>query len=128
MKKDKYSPARKWDFTFNCMICGNKCFASESHLLDTYTGRGGLRVCSECNDPIDYGIVPYKIPAEKSTSWSADAMNSANPDDIETDYGPWDYINFDPMGTAPILASGTQNQWENLNIKKWEEWTTLWGS
>lgn len=62
---NKYTPNRLHDHIIMCDICGNPTWYSEAVKLTTYTGRGGCLVCPKDADPIDYGLVPYKIPAER---------------------------------------------------------------
>jgi hypothetical protein len=67
---DRFSPGRLGDWVVFCDICGQKCYASETSKLSTYTGRGGLIVCKNDKDKIDYGLVPYNVPAEKNIPWT----------------------------------------------------------
>lgn len=87
---DKY---RSGDWYVYCDICGRKLKASESVRLDTYTGRGGLIVCKQDADRIDYGTVPYKIPTEQNIPWArinhTDTTNSSpivNMEDMALEY------------------------------------------
>ena len=87
---DRFNNARsrRGDWVFFCDICGQKYYGSEAIKLSTYTGRGGLIVCSNDADKIDYGLVPYKIPAQKSIPWArpgtTNVSNGADPIDVET--------------------------------------------
>lgn len=76
------------DWVVYCDICGQKCYASETSRLSTYTGRGGLIVCKNDVDKIDYGLVPYKIPTEQNIPWSrvnhTNVDNAVEPLDLET--------------------------------------------
>lgn len=125
---DKFDGYRHGNWTFNCQICGQKAWASESRKLNVYTGRGGLRVCLECADPIDYGTVPYKIPAERPVQWSSDLMNTGSESSIPTKFTPFNYTIFDPMGTSPSVASSAKLSWDMLNIATWDTWTVPWGT
>lgn len=66
----RFSPGRRGDWVVFCDICGQKCYASEASKLSTYTGRGGLIVCPKDVDKIDYGLIPYRSPAEKNIPWT----------------------------------------------------------
>jgi len=50
---------REGDWFVYCDICGQRTYASKATKLSTYTGKGGLVVCSHDVDRIDYGLVPY---------------------------------------------------------------------
>lgn len=63
---NKYTSDRINDHTINCDICGTVCWYSETRTLEEDTGQGGAIVCKRHRDPVDYGLVPYKIPAEQS--------------------------------------------------------------
>lgn len=76
---DRFSPARKGDWVLFCDICGQKCYASESTKLSTYTGRGGLIVCKNDLDKVDYGLVPYKPRTERPIPYTR--INNTNTDD-----------------------------------------------
>jgi len=67
---DRFSPGRKGDWVLFCDICGQKCYASESTKLSTYTGRGGLVVCPNDVDKIDYGLIPYTPRLEKNIPYT----------------------------------------------------------
>lgn len=122
---DKFTPARLGDWVFNCQICGMKCWASESFVLDTYTGRGGLRVCPECNDPIDYGLVPYTIPAEIPVPFAIDATQAANPESIYQQYPSFDPGLFD-ANTPPGLLVMLYGTWEQQDYLTWDQWNYAW--
>lgn len=62
--------SRLGDWYAFCDICGQRYFASEMTKLSEYTGKGGLIVCPNDVDEIDYGLVPYTIPTEKNIPWS----------------------------------------------------------
>lgn len=124
--KDRFSPARIGDWVMNCQICKKKLYASESFLLDTYTGKGGLRVCSDCNDPIDYGLVPYKIPAEQPIPFSFDATFAGNPNPPYPEpYKPFDIRLFDPT-TPPGVANIIYLTWDQLDQVTWGNWILPW--
>lgn len=128
---DKFTPARHGDSTFNCMICGQKAWTSEAITLDIYTGRGGLKVCRECNDPIDYGIVPYKVPAEKSVPWAIDAMYSNNPGVFNATFALQKHTSFDYSLFDPLSGNNTDSMtqgalWDQITTS-WEQWLLPWG-
>lgn len=133
MTNKKFSPARMWDYTFACDICGAKCWASEGTVLDVYTGRGGAFVCPECNDPIDYGLVPYKIPAEKPVPISRDAYYTGGtiPANLNTTV-PFDTAFLDPMSTSTSQSNAFINTvnatWDQLLYQTWDKWNVPWGS
>ena len=99
MSNSRLTPARhNGDYYFSCMICGDRCWASTARKLSTYTGRGGLIVCPECDDPIDYGLVPYTIPAEKPVPFAFDNTQAGAPySAIPTKYGTFDADIYDPF-------------------------------
>ena len=87
---DRFSPARGGNaWVAFCDICGQKYFASELRKLSQYTGRGGLMVCPNDYDEIDYGLIPYKTPTEQNLPWvrvnHTDTTNGSDPIDPETD-------------------------------------------
>jgi len=80
---DRFNHIRLGDWVVFCDLCGQKCYASEASKLSTYTGRGGLIVCPNDVDKIDYGLIPYKTPTSKSVPWTrpgdTDVSNGTNP-------------------------------------------------
>ncbi len=80
--------SRRGDWVIFCDICGQKCYASEATRLSAATGRGGLIVCPKDVDKIDYGLIPYKIPAEKNVPWTrpgdTGVPTGVTPLDLET--------------------------------------------
>jgi hypothetical protein len=62
---NKYFSGRKGHYIF-CDICGQAVYDWDITKLDQKTGRGGLLVCKNDSDIIDYGIVPYQLPIEQS--------------------------------------------------------------
>lgn len=62
---NRYTKDRLHDHPINCDLCGTSCWYSETRTLTKETGEAGAIVCRRHKDPIDYGLVPYKIPAEK---------------------------------------------------------------
>lgn len=90
----KFNPGRLGDWVLFCDICGQKCYASESTKLSTYTGRGGLIVCPNDRDKIDYGSMPYTIRAESPIPFTRiNHTNTTNGADVI------DYENTDALGT-----------------------------
>lgn len=79
---------RSGDWYVFCDICGQRCYASETGKLSAYTGRGGLIVCENDKDEVDFGLVPFTIPAEQNVPFTR--INHTNTDngtaveDIET--------------------------------------------
>lgn len=67
---DRFNKARRGEWVAFCDICGQKCYSSEMTKLSNYTGRGGLIVCKNDVDKIDYGLVPYKVPSEQPIPWA----------------------------------------------------------
>lgn len=75
----RFNPGRLGDWIVFCDICGQKYYASETTKLSTYTGRGELIVCKKDADKLDYGLVPYKPPAEQNIPWvRINHTNTAN--------------------------------------------------
>ena len=99
MIKDRFSPPRVGDYIIFCDICGAKCYASEATTLSTYTGHGGLLVCPLDVDPIDYGIVPYKIPAEQPVPTTRNNHYSSNPSSVPDVHTPFNAETTDPMSS-----------------------------
>ena len=66
-------------------ITGYKIWKSEAVKLDTYTGKGGLYThwtVAETAFNIDYGLVRYKIPAERPIPFTT--SNHPAPDEGTT--------------------------------------------
>lgn len=85
---DRFNKWKPGDWVVFCDICGQKCYASETTKLANYTGRGGLIVCKNDVDLVDYGLIPYRIPVEKNIPWTrpgdTDTTNAVAPIDPET--------------------------------------------
>lgn len=85
---DRFNPGRLGDWVIFCDICGQKCYASEASRLEANTGRGGLIVCPNDIDKIDYGLIPYKVPVERNVPWTrvnhTATSNSSDPINPET--------------------------------------------
>ncbi len=94
MNKNNYHTSKKiGDYTGFCDTCGMPFWASEGTILDTYTGLGGAWVCPTCVDPIDYGLVPFKVlpeePVRESRATTA-PTNTIDPANL-------DFTTIDPM-------------------------------
>lgn len=123
MVKGNNSPQRLGDFPFDCDICGGRYWYSESTVLGVYTGRGGCLVCRNCADPIDYGLVPYKIPAERPVPTSRTAI----PPDLNTS-PPFDTAQEDPMSTSPTYNRALNATWDTQLYQTWNMGTIPWGT
>lgn len=66
---NKYFSGRKGQYIY-CDICGQAAYIWEVTRLSLETGRGGLLVCPNDADKIDYGLIPYRIPPEKRVQYS----------------------------------------------------------
>ena len=80
---------KRGDWYVYCDICGRRYLASETTKLSNYTGRGGLVVCQDDADQIDYGLVPYTIRAERPIPWTrlnhTSVINGSPIYDLEAD-------------------------------------------
>jgi hypothetical protein len=87
---NKYFSGRRGHYIY-CDICGQACYADEATKLKPETGRGGLLVCPNDVDSIDYGLIPYVLPNERPVKWAkvnhTDVSNGAAPLDIESTSG-----------------------------------------
>lgn len=83
---NKYFSGRKGHYIF-CDICGQACYGFEAVRLDEHTGRGGCIVCPADNDKIDFGLIPFSLPAEKGIKWTRinhqNQTNGSTPLDFE---------------------------------------------
>ena len=125
-RKHRDYSARLGDYLFSCAICKCPTWASERVVLDKYTGRGGLWVCPDDADVIDYGLVPYKIPAERPVYRSQDLINSNNPEVIPETYPPFDYVDFNPLSTTPQQNAMSATSWDKQNLFTWDTWSYVW--
>lgn len=128
--KDKFQVVRHGDYVFDCNICGQRCWFSQHHILAPETGRGGCVVCPECNDPWDYGIIPYYVRAEQPVQVSRDANHTANPKAIPNDGIFVNYDKFDPTIYTPQQLNALYQPW-NLQTVAWNNWSlqiNAWGS
>jgi hypothetical protein len=118
---NKYHSGRLDDYIIFCDQCGAPCWRSEATLLKTETGSGGLLVCPRDVDPIDYGLVPYKIRPEKPVPVTRINAFNDNSNITNTYYPSTDYESFDPLSGYLITT------WENINIT-FDNWDQPWGS
>ena len=83
---------KKNDYPIDCDLCGATCWFSESTVLSKETGKGGLRVCPDDRDTVDYGLVPYKVRPEKNVP---DVRK--HQEDITSGSTVPDFTTFNPM-------------------------------
>jgi hypothetical protein len=104
---DRFDPGRLGDWIAFCDICGRKCYASETTKLASNTGKGGLVVCKYDVDKIDYGLVPYRVPVEKSPP--SVRTNHTNTDDgsptVDLESMTYNYYLASSQDGAIILSS-----------------------
>jgi len=83
---NKYFAGNKGQYIY-CDICGQCCYAFEATRLGFATGRGGLIVCPNDVDNIDYSTMPIELPTEKRPSFvrinHTETANGAAPIDYE---------------------------------------------
>lgn len=77
------------DWVVYCHICGLPCWGSEATKLGKYTGAEGAIVCPNDRDSVNYGLIGYKVPAEKSVPFVADSINSGT--DPGEEIAPFDF-------------------------------------
>ena len=93
MNKNHYKDqVRVGDYQIYCDQCGMCCWATASTNLSKETGKGGLRVCPNCVDSVDYGLIPYKVKAEAPIPDSR-----INQRDVTTGRAAVDLSTFDPL-------------------------------
>lgn len=84
---NRYFSGRKGRYIF-CDICGQACYEWEITKLKPETGRGGLIVCRNDADAIDFGLIPYTPTTERPVTWTrinhTDLTNGATPLDYDT--------------------------------------------
>lgn len=79
---NKYFSGRKGRYIF-CDMCGQAVYAHEARRLSSETGRGGLIVCPNDADAIDYGLIPYIVTTEQPLEWTRiNHRNISNGTDI----------------------------------------------
>lgn len=123
---NKFNGTNLNDHVIYCDICGCPCLYSEATVLDTYTGRGGLLVCPRDVDTIDYGLVPYVIPAEQPVDNTRINHFATNPNDVTTGFAPFDSALFDPMSYNPTDYATMGATWDQLDMVYWDTWSTIW--
>ncbi len=108
-----------------CDICGTRCWASEATKLPVETGKGGLLVCPSCVDAVDYGTVPYKIPAERPVPTVRDAIST-----YSQTYDPFDADTTNPMTNRDLPPAAEPEEdagtWSELQTVAWNNISTLW--
>lgn len=84
---NKYFSTAKGPYIF-CDICGQACYLYDVKKLPVQTGRGGLMVCKNDVDKLDFGLVPYKIAEESKIKFTrinhTNVTNGAEPYDTES--------------------------------------------
>ncbi len=84
---NKYFNGRLGHYIF-CDICGQACYDFEVTKLPAMSGRPGLLVCPADVDKIDYGLVPFTLPNERTVRWSRinhqNVTNGSEPEDVES--------------------------------------------
>lgn len=84
---NKYFSGNKGRYIF-CDVCGQACYAFEATKLKTETGKGGLIVCPNDVDKIDFGLIPFTVPTEKKVDWTrinhTNVTNGTAPLNLET--------------------------------------------
>lgn len=121
---NKYTSNHFSDWIIHCDICGKPTWYSDSTILDSDTGRGGLLVCPDDNDAIDYGLVPYEIPTE-STVDTTRINNTINSNTLESIYPPFNYALYDPMSYSPDQLDLLQDNWEDLDRINWDDFNQI---
>ena len=119
---NKYSSNNLNDWIIHCDICGKPIYHSEATLLPSETGRGGLLVCSNDADMVDYGLVPYDIPNE-SVPTETRINTTIYTADPETRYTAFDYTAVDPMSYNPEQLLQIRHIWDQLTSVAWEDMT-----
>lgn len=123
MTKDvnKFTKHRLNDYIIFCDTCGAPCWKSQATLLKTDTGLGGSLVCPRDVDKRDYGLVPYKIPAEKSVPVAR--VNSFNDNSNITQ--AYEAISDFSDGGVFNQAPASNINWEDINTN-WEDEDLTW--
>jgi hypothetical protein len=84
---NKYFSSRKGGYIY-CDMCGQACYIWEVTKLSADTGRGGLLVCKNDADKLDFGLVPYIVSSESKVPYArpnhTNVDNASEPYDIET--------------------------------------------
>lgn len=122
---NKFTNSKLSDYIIHCDICGKPTWYSDSIILDSNTGKGGLLVCPDDNDKIDYGLVPYEIPTESQveTTRIDSTIYTSTP---ETTYDPFDTSLYDPMSVSnPSALTVLGKNWEELTSVNWEDMNVI---
>lgn len=120
---NKYTSDRLNDYIIDCDVCGAPCWYSETTKLKPDTGRGGCLVCSRDKDPIDYGLVPFKIRAEKPVKETR--INTFNQNSNIVSTRVFDLSTFNPLAADnPNLSTQSLN-WEEIDTN-WEDIDINW--
>jgi len=112
------------DYVEYCAICGSKTWHSDMRTNPDYSGRDGLRVCPDCLDPVDYGLVPFLIPTEKPVPTAQYLLGTPTTNTPPVDYVNFDYENYDPASGAPLYQS---IRWGKLTEATWATLINPWG-
>lgn len=122
---NKFTSNRLSDWIIHCDICGKPTWYSDSVTLEPETGKGGLLVCPDDRDIIDYGLVPYEIPTESqvTTTRIDNTIYTSTP---TTTYEPFDINAYDPMSISdPSVLTIIGQDWEELTSVNWEDMTLV---
>lgn len=84
---NKYFSGRKGPYIY-CEMCGQACYLWETTKLSSETGRGGLVVCRNDADKIDFGLISYTPKTETKVPFTrpnhTNVQNGAEPENPET--------------------------------------------
>lgn len=124
-RSNRHNAGTFGDNMVTCDICGFPYRSSQMSELSVETGRGGLIVCPNDKDKIDYGLVPYVIPTERIP----DVVRTNNLQDTTNIYGKYapitNYQINNPLGpTDPVVSDLT---WDEISTA-WNLWSTPWGT
>lgn len=83
---NKYFSGHKGPYIY-CEMCGQATYVWDVTKLIPETGRGGLLVCKNDADALDFGLVPYKATEERQVPLSrpnhTNTTNGSEPRDVE---------------------------------------------
>ncbi len=128
MKNTYTMKKKKGDYIIYCQICGDPCWASQATKLEKETGHGGLIVCPEDVDAIDYGLIPFKIAPEENPKIVTINHYASNPNDVPNSIPPIDLSLINPMNSNdPRTTVSLGQTWEELADQTWENWALPWG-
>lgn len=77
MVSNKYFSGRKGPYVY-CEICGQATYLWEATKLSAETGRGGLVVCRNDADKLDFGLMPYVASTESKVPFSRPNHTNVN--------------------------------------------------